>query len=313
MGYDITRFQGVVDEDLICPICRGVLDDPIQAIDCEHAFCKVCISQRFTQQHTCPVDQSVLIFDRICPVPRIMLKMLAKLMISCDNAVYGCRVVTRLDNLVAHFRDCEYNPKRPVTCDRGCNLVMANDELPQHNCIKHLHFQLEQQQKNISELEKISAEQKKQLVEQKQDLRDLKAYMRVLNMRNPTFQQDEIWQWVYTLQPAKVTQWDCIISTPDAMLKVVLRRSLVETGCPTSFVNQLMENSQEHKWPQGLATLEMRQMNQHYYENYVTRHILGLQAVLMMAYENQHMDENMVREPGIIIMFGHGVEDLLDA
>uniref|UniRef100_A0A1W2P811 Ring finger protein 41 n=1 Tax=Mus musculus TaxID=10090 RepID=A0A1W2P811_MOUSE len=31
MGYDVTRFQGDVDEDLICPICSGVLEEPVQA------------------------------------------------------------------------------------------------------------------------------------------------------------------------------------------------------------------------------------------------------------------------------------------
>lgn len=30
MGYDINRFQGEVDEELICPICTGVLEDPLQ-------------------------------------------------------------------------------------------------------------------------------------------------------------------------------------------------------------------------------------------------------------------------------------------
>lgn len=30
MGYDITRFQGEVDEDLLCPICSGVLEEPVQ-------------------------------------------------------------------------------------------------------------------------------------------------------------------------------------------------------------------------------------------------------------------------------------------
>ena len=30
MGYDIGRFQGEVDEELLCPICTGVLEDPIQ-------------------------------------------------------------------------------------------------------------------------------------------------------------------------------------------------------------------------------------------------------------------------------------------
>ena len=30
MGYDVTRFQGEVDEDLLCPICSGVLAEPVQ-------------------------------------------------------------------------------------------------------------------------------------------------------------------------------------------------------------------------------------------------------------------------------------------
>lgn len=30
MGYEVNRFQGDVDEELICPICSGVLEDPLQ-------------------------------------------------------------------------------------------------------------------------------------------------------------------------------------------------------------------------------------------------------------------------------------------
>jgi len=30
MGYDITRFEGEIDEELLCPICSGVLEDPVQ-------------------------------------------------------------------------------------------------------------------------------------------------------------------------------------------------------------------------------------------------------------------------------------------
>ncbi len=32
MGYDINRFQGEVDEELICPICSGVLEEPLQVM-----------------------------------------------------------------------------------------------------------------------------------------------------------------------------------------------------------------------------------------------------------------------------------------
>lgn len=30
MGFDVNRFQGDVDEELVCPICSGVLEDPVQ-------------------------------------------------------------------------------------------------------------------------------------------------------------------------------------------------------------------------------------------------------------------------------------------
>lgn len=43
---------------------------------------------------------------------------------------------------------------------------MPKDELPNHNCIKHLRSVVQQQQTKISELEKSVAEHKHQLGEQ---------------------------------------------------------------------------------------------------------------------------------------------------
>ena len=74
----------------------------------------------FSQQQTCPVDRSVVTVAHLRPVPRIMRNMLSKLQIACDNAVFGCSAIVRLDNLMSHLSDCEHNPKRPVTCEQGC-------------------------------------------------------------------------------------------------------------------------------------------------------------------------------------------------
>lgn len=117
-------------------------------------------------------------------------------------------------------------------------------------------------------------------------------------------------RWVNSLQPARVTRWGGMISTPDAVLQAVIKRSLVESGCPTSIINELIENAHERNWPQGLATLETRQMNRRYYENYVAKRIPGKQAVVVMACENQHMGEDMVLEPGLVMIFAHGVEEI---
>ncbi|CAG2181575.1 unnamed protein product, partial [Oppiella nova] len=35
MGYDTSRFDGPVDEELICPICSGVLEEALQPVPCD--------------------------------------------------------------------------------------------------------------------------------------------------------------------------------------------------------------------------------------------------------------------------------------
>ncbi|XP_029549569.1 E3 ubiquitin-protein ligase NRDP1 isoform X3 [Salmo trutta] len=226
-----------------------------------------------------------------------MRNMLSKLQITCDNAGFGCTAVLRLDQLQSHLRDCQHNPKRPFQCEQGCGLEMPKDEVSSHNCIKHLRSVVQQQQGKVTDLDKTAAEHKHQLAEQKRDIQLLKAYMRAIRSANPnlqnleeTIEYNEILEWVNSLQPARVTRWGGMISTPDAVLQAVIKRSLIDSGCPPSIVNDLIENAHERNWPAGLATLETRQMNRRYYENYVAKRIPGKQAVVVMACENQHMD-----------------------
>ncbi|NWZ91304.1 RNF41 ligase, partial [Nesospiza acunhae] len=217
-------------------------------------------------------------------------------------------------------------------------LEMPKDELPNHNCIKHLRSVVQQQQTRIAELEKTSAEHKHQLAEQvgradsgcwklkspqKKGVEVAGGRCGSVGVGWATLGTPEIPKspqkipkkgcgevWVNSLQPARVTRWGGMISTPDAVLQAVIKRSLVESGCPASITNELIENAHERNWPQGLATLETRQMNRRYYENYVAKRIPGKQAVVVMACENQHMGEDMVLEPGLVMIFAHGVEEI---
>lgn len=317
MGYDVTRFQGDVDKDLICPLCHGVLEEPVQTSHCEHAFCNACIAQWFSQQQTCPVDCSAVTAAQLRPVPRIMRNMLSKLQIACDYAGAGCSAVVRLDGLRSHLSDCQHSPQRPVPCERGCGLEMPRDQLPGHSCARHLRTVVEQQQVRLGELEKAWAEHGQQLAEQKRAVQTLRAHLRALHSASPSLQSlqaamehSEVLEWLGSLQPARVTRWGGMISTPDEALQGVLKRSLLDSGCPDSIVHKLIENAHERSWPQGLATLETRQLNRRYYENYVAKCIPGKQAVVVMACENQHMGEDMVQEPGLVMIFAHGVEEM---
>uniref|UniRef100_A0ACB8FUY5 E3 ubiquitin-protein ligase NRDP1 n=1 Tax=Sphaerodactylus townsendi TaxID=933632 RepID=A0ACB8FUY5_9SAUR len=262
---------------------------------------------------TCPMNRSNVTMAHLRPAPWIMRIMLSKLQITCDNAGFGCTDVVCLDNLISHLNDCEHNPKQPVTCKQGCGLEMPKDELSNHNCIKHLRSGVQQQQTRTAELEQTSH----QLAEQKCDTELLKAYLRVicsinLNLQNleETIEYNEILEWMNSLQLDRVTRWGSMISTPDAVLQAVIKQSLAECGCPTLIINEMTENAHKRNWPQGLATQETRQMNWHCYENYVAKRIAGKQAVVVMACENQNMGEEMVLEPGLVMMFAHGVEEI---
>ncbi len=88
----------------------------------------------------------------------------------------------------------------------------------------------------------------------------------------------------------------------------MIQRALMDSGCPDQLVSELMSNAHERRWPPGLLTLETRQMHRRQYEQYVCRRIPSKQAVAVMACENTHMSDDMITEPGIVMIFAHGVE-----
>ena len=177
MGYDTERFTCTVDEELICSMCHAVLEDPLQAPACEHAFCAACIRGWLNDHQTCPLDRRSLTPHQLEQVPRIVKNLLSKLTIKCKNDAFGCEAVVTLDQLQSHLSQCERNPKRPVNCEKGCGLVVPFDELPQHYCnlIQNQNFKQAQLQAQIDD-------QRQQLDEQKREIQALKDMIRAMRV-----------------------------------------------------------------------------------------------------------------------------------
>lgn len=194
---------------------------------------------------------------------------------------------------------------------------------------------MQAQQSKLVEVQAEVAEGKFQLQEQKRELQLLKDYMLAMRNANPSLriladqmEADEVRRWAETLPKARVLRWGGMISTPDTVLQVIsstctrfsikcgnllklqamIKRALSESGCPPHIIQDLMENAHERRWPTGLSSLEIRQLNRRQYENYVCRRIPGKQAVAVMACDNGHMNPDMILEPGLIMIFAHGVE-----
>ncbi|XP_022690974.1 E3 ubiquitin-protein ligase NRDP1-like isoform X3 [Varroa jacobsoni] len=260
MGYELARFVSAsasgsgaagtpisVDEELVCPICSGVLQEPVHTPQCEHAFCKECIHNWIDRKPSCPIDRSAITIQELKPVPRILRTLLSRLTLSCKFAEHGCTEVVKLDRLESHETVCEFNPGRPVTCTEGCDLVIPKDEL-------------------------------------------------------------RLALWSSNLNIARVTRWGGMISTPDRVLQNMVKRALIDSGCPLGVINELIENAHERKWPRGLDTLETRQRNRRAFENFVCKRIPGKQAVVALACDNMHMGDDMMVQPGLIMIFAHGIE-----
>ena len=84
----------------------------------------------------------------------------------CDNELYGCTVVVKLDILALHLKECEHNPKKPVPCSQGCGLTVPKDEMAsiviipnnllmmvllqvEHNCVRELRLLVRDQGESI--------------------------------------------------------------------------------------------------------------------------------------------------------------------
>jgi E3 ubiquitin-protein ligase NRDP1 len=102
-----------------------LLNSSNQVISCEHAFCTGCIQEWLSRQPTCPVDRQPITTANLRSVPRILRNLLSRLSISCDNQLYGCTQVLKLDALQSHLEECEHNPKRPLPCENGCGEFLA--------------------------------------------------------------------------------------------------------------------------------------------------------------------------------------------
>lgn len=302
---------------------------PLQAPVCEHAFCSGCIREWLIRQATCPVDRQGVTGSQLKAAPRILRNLLSRLTIECDNAASGCEVIVKLDLLPSHCCECEFNPKKPVECGE-CGLTVAKDELKDHSCIRDLRTVIARNEKKMNEMECVVRALRKDMDVFREVMNAVRSAVPstsaipVLGSAIPvlgsaivdsaivesasSFEMDDVDRWVGTMPRARVTRWGGMISTPDTSLQESVRKALLDSNCPLQVVNELMENSHERRWPPGLSTLEIRQLNRRLYDNYVCRKIPGRQAVVVMASDNGHIAEDMLLDPGLVMIFAHGIE-----
>ena len=130
-GFDTNRFHSPIDTSFICPICFGVLKNPMQCENNEHYFCSCCVMKHLEKVSlSCPTCQEKLTVETLRRAPRVIEDVVSRLKINCDHAARGCDAVVELGALQAHVQDCDF---MPVACSNdGCDEVVSKRDVKEH-------------------------------------------------------------------------------------------------------------------------------------------------------------------------------------
>ena len=109
MGWDVDRFPGEVDSELICCICKGILEDPVES-PCRHAFCSVCVKPWLNQNVTRPQCRNQLYERDLKPVLPILKNVISKQKIYCEYKENGCYEIVSIEALERHIENCSFRP-----------------------------------------------------------------------------------------------------------------------------------------------------------------------------------------------------------
>ena len=138
MGFELEKFQNsdLIDEELICPICLGVFENPIEIISCQHIFCSICIMESIQKgSNHCPIDRQLINVGDLRE-PRSIKRIIENLKIKCDYTTKGCQSIVTIESLSHHHDQCEFNPNNFIECQ--CGLIVKKIDLDKHNCVKEL-------------------------------------------------------------------------------------------------------------------------------------------------------------------------------
>lgn len=108
MGFDTDLIISSIDDELKCPICYRLLEDPVQGVNCDHVFCRLCINSWLNSSNKCPIDREQLFKHHLTSAPKILVNLINRLEAKCSNSAHGCNVTLPLGLLCEHLKWCYF-------------------------------------------------------------------------------------------------------------------------------------------------------------------------------------------------------------
>ena len=146
MGFDkdfIQTEKVCVKNNLVCPICLELLEDPKDLKGCQHTFCHRCISLwigKFGFDAECPVCRhGIKSISDVVETHRFIRNALSEIEFKCS---FGCGKVVSHEKYRKHIQFCQDNPSNFIECI--CKLKLQRYKLDAHqdSCVAHLKQKL---------------------------------------------------------------------------------------------------------------------------------------------------------------------------
>ena len=227
MGYGLNRFVGLVDQNLTCSICVGVLEKAI-ITPCGHSFCEKCLQIWLERPNTstCPSCRTQITAMEMIPVLALR-GMVESLTVQCDNAEHGCRMTLRLDKLKGHLQKCSHGLVQCV----ACGAQVKRYELPEHHekcevindvatrkrnegsgtTIEELTRQVTALEIDLKKTKSALKESETEVLRVKRDLREMQ-YQLELRSEEDEFDPDWDSDYSYGYSPSSIAQLASFIS-----------------------------------------------------------------------------------------------------
>ena len=113
-------------EDLVCPICQEILNDPL-ITSCGHLFCRRCLEEDGRDLKDCPVCRQTY----TSMSDQFHARKIGGLRVKCRNASKGCKWRGELKDAKGHVgsTSCQYVD---VLCKNGCGARLRRSVIVDH-------------------------------------------------------------------------------------------------------------------------------------------------------------------------------------
>ena len=126
-------------EELQCPVCQGILQDPVQT-SCGHSFCSKCSPQQYRRH--CHLECHVC--RSMCSVTEDPkeARRVKNLRVKCPNHDAGCKWTGTLGDSLQHCDQCQFEVIYCPNSERDCDVRLQRGFMQDHaerECEKRMY------------------------------------------------------------------------------------------------------------------------------------------------------------------------------